>query len=88
MSFFGHKISPEIQEEIDTYLSEHRFKLRNEVSIPAECYPTGHGEYAARCRVLEKGSAIIDLTLVVPTDTRPNRSVPTVPQKVSSCMHI
>ncbi len=70
LSFFGHKISPEIQEEIDTYLREHQFKLRNEVSIPAECYPTGHGEYAARCRVLEKGSAIIDLTLVVPTEAQ------------------
>ncbi len=70
LSFFGNKISPDIQEEIAAYLSEHQYKLRNEVSIPADCYPTGHGEYAARCRVLEKGAAIIDLTLVVPTEAQ------------------
>ena len=67
LEFFGNKISSQIQDEIEEYLKEHKYELRNEVSVPADYYPTGNGEYAARCRVLEKGSALIDLTLTVPT---------------------
>ena len=67
LTFFGKKISSQIQEEIDSFLSEHHYELRNELSVPADCYPTGNGEYAARCRVLEKDYALIDLTLVLPT---------------------
>lgn len=34
--------------------------------MPADYYETSSGEYAARCRVLEKDSVLIDLTLTVP----------------------
>ena len=67
LEFFGKKISSQIRDEIDEDLKEPKYELRNEISVPADYYPTGNGEYAARCRVLEKGSAIIDLTLTVPT---------------------
>lgn len=66
LAYFQKKISPEIQEEIDHFLSEHSYELRNEISTPADYYRTDTGEYAARCRVLEKDSALIELTLTVP----------------------
>lgn len=68
LSYFGKKISSAIREDIDSFLAEHKYELRNEVSTPADYYRTTAGEYAARCRVLEKDSALIDLTLTVPTE--------------------
>ena len=66
LEFFGKKISSQIQEEIDAFLAEHSYELRNDISMPADYYETSSGEYAARCRVLEKDSVLIDLTLTVP----------------------
>ena len=66
LSYFGKKISSQIREEIDAFLAEHSYELRNDISMPADYYETSSGEYAARCRVLEKNSVLIDLTLTVP----------------------
>ena len=66
LSYFIQKISPAIREEIDSFLQEHSYELRNEISTPADYYKTDSGEFAARCRVLEKDSVLIDLTLTVP----------------------
>jgi len=77
LTYFGKKISSAIREDIDTFLMEHRYQLRNEVSTPADYYKLTTGEYAARCRVLEKESALIDLTLTVPTEE----------QAISICNH-
>ena len=66
LSYFGKKISSQIREEIDAFLAEHRYELRKDISMPADYYETSSGEYAARCRVLEKDSVLIDLTLTVP----------------------
>jgi len=67
LTFFHKKISPAIQEDINHFLAEHKYELRNALSTPADYYKTTSGEYAARCRVMEKDSAFIDLTLTVPT---------------------
>lgn len=66
LAYFSNKISSAIRQEIDSFLSEHSYRLRNEISTPADYYQTPDGEYAARCRVLEKESVLIDLTISVP----------------------
>ena len=66
LEFFGKKISSQIREEIDAFLAEHSYELRNDISMPADYYETSSGEYAARCRVLEKDSVLIALTRTVP----------------------
>jgi len=68
LQYFGNKISSAIREDIDTFLQEHKYELRNEVSTPADYYRTTTGEYAARCRVLERDSVLIDLTLTFPLE--------------------
>jgi DNA-binding PadR family transcriptional regulator len=67
LAYFHKKISSAIQEDIDHFLEEHKYQLRNALSTPADYYKTTDGEYAARCRVLEKNAVLIDLTLTVPT---------------------
>lgn len=66
LSYFHQKISPAIREEIDSFLTDHSYELRNEISTPADYYQTASGDFAARCRVLERDSVLIDLTLTVP----------------------
>ena len=67
LAYFGKKISSPIREDIDSFLAQRRLALRNAHSTPADYYRTPSGEFAARCRVLEKDSALIDLTLTLPT---------------------
>ena len=68
LTYFEKKISSAIREDIDSFLLEHKYKLRNERSTPAHYYQTSSGEYAAHCRVLEKDSTLMDLTLTVPVE--------------------
>lgn len=68
--YFENKISSAIREDIDTFLSEHKYELRNEHSAPADYYRTDTGEFAAHLKVLERDSVLIDLTLTVPAEAQ------------------
>ena len=70
LTYFETKISSAIREDIDTFLSEHKYELRNEHSTPADYYRTTTGEFAAHCRVLERDSVLMDLTLTVPVEAQ------------------
>ena len=66
--FFKNDISPAIQQDIDTFLKEKRYELKNEVAVKADYYRTPNTEYAVRCQVIEQDSSLIDLTVTVPTE--------------------
>jgi len=66
--FFDNKISSGIKEDIETYLQENKYELREEVSTPADFYQVKKGEFAAHLRVIEHHTPIIDLTLNVTTE--------------------
>jgi len=68
LEYFGRKVSDAIKEDIDTFLKEHHYELRNESSTRADYYKTPAGEYAARCLVKEKDSTLIEITLTVPLE--------------------
>jgi len=68
LEYFGNKISDTIKEEIDAFLKEKEYDLRNEVSVISDYYKTTNNEYAVRCVVKEKNSDLIDLTLTVPVE--------------------
>lgn len=72
LSFFGNTISIAIREEIDAYLRDHKYTLREEVSSPADYYEAKKDEYIAHLRVIERESAIIELKLSVPTEQEAN----------------
>ncbi len=72
LSFFSHNISQAIRDDIDAYLKEHKYSLRNEVSTLADYYENKKDEYIARLRVMEGDSAIIELKLSVPTEREAN----------------
>lgn len=66
LEYFENKISQPILDDINRYLKKNRFRLRNEVSVVADYYKNTDGEYAVQCRVKEKHSDLIELTLTVP----------------------
>ncbi len=68
LGYFKDDISPEILLDVDAYLKDKQYELRDESSVKADFYETGDHEYDLRCQVLEKGVPIIDLTLKVPDE--------------------
>lgn len=66
LSFFGNKISPAIISDIDDYLKENRFRLRNEVGVVSDFYKSTNQDYMVHCEVREGKSVLIELKLSVP----------------------
>lgn len=66
--YFKNKISPDIRDEIDTFLVEKMYDLREEVSVKSDYYLTTNHEFEVKCEILENGSSLIDLRLTVPTE--------------------
>lgn len=68
IQFFTNNISPAIQKDVDTFLAEKRYELKNEVSVKADYYQTNNLDYNVRCQIFENDAPLIDLTLAVPTE--------------------
>jgi len=66
LSFFGKNISPAIVADMDKYLKENRFRMRNEVGVRADYYKSTSQDYIVHCEVREGKSTLIDLNLSVP----------------------
>ena len=66
LSFFGNNISPTIIEDIDSYLKENKFRLRNEVGVISDFYKSTNQDYIVHCEVREGKSILIGFDLSVP----------------------
>lgn len=72
LNFFGHMVSSAIHEDMDKYFKDNAIALRDEISIRADYFPNNHEEYSVQLRVMEQDTAVIDLTLSVPTESQAN----------------
>lgn len=68
IQFFKNKISPAIQKDIDEFLKEKRYDLKEEVAIKSDYYLNTRHEYEVQCQIVENGFSLIDLKLTVPTE--------------------
>lgn len=68
IQYFGNDISHAIQKDIQDYLKEKQYDLKNEVSVRADYYRNTNQEYSVRCQVMENSLPLIDLTLTVPSE--------------------
>ncbi len=66
--YFSNKISPAIREDIDNFLKEKQYDLKEEVAVKADYYLTTNHEFEVRCQIVENGFSLIDLKLIVPTE--------------------
>jgi len=69
VEFFGNKISPAIQEDIESFLKEKHYDLKEESGVKSNYYfDEENGEFHVRCRIVENGNNLIDLKLIVLTE--------------------
>ena len=68
LGFFGNKIPAAILDDIDKYLKENKFKMRNEVNTTSDYYLSTMHEYVVHCEVREGKSTLIGLDLTVPDE--------------------
>lgn len=66
--YFSNKISSAIRKDIDDFLREKQYDLKEEASVKSDYYLTTGKEYEVRCQIMENGSSLIDLKLTVPTE--------------------
>lgn len=68
LHYFENRVSDAIKKDIDSYLRENEFTLRNEVSILGDYYKSTSGEYEAHLVAKDRGINLMDITLSVPTE--------------------
>lgn len=68
IDFFRYKIPSSIVSDINLFLSENKYELKEAVNNISEYYKAINGEYEVHCQVKEKGYPIIDLKLTVPDE--------------------
>ncbi|MCM1135094.1 MAG: DUF4364 family protein [Clostridium sp.] len=68
LQFFQNQMDPGIRSDIDAYLKESGFELRNENSVVADYRKTAFGEYEAHLVAMEGDVPLIDLRLSVPLE--------------------
>ena len=81
LEYFSYMISNDIKAEIDAYMRENAFELRNESSTRADYRQTGNGDYAVTCTVKEGNESLIDLTFTVPMEEEAERVCSKWPEK-------
>lgn len=68
LTFFENRISDGIKADINAYLKENEFAMRNEVSVQGDYYKSTSGEYEAHLVAKDRGINLVELILSVPTE--------------------
>ena len=69
IKYFHSRIPSGIRKDIDEFLKEKEYDLKEEVSVQADYYLNTNQEYDAVCKIFEEGRPLIELKLTVPTKT-------------------
>lgn len=65
LDFFESRISDGIQDEIDAYLKENKYDIKQEVEITSEYIPEKDGDFLVHLVAKENSKILIDLTINV-----------------------
>lgn len=68
LTLFKHQIPSAWLTEIDKYLEENKYKIRNEVGIRSNYYKSTEGDYIANCQVLEGKALLFEVNLALPSE--------------------
>ena len=66
LEFFGKNISPAIVSDMDEYLKQNRFRMRNEVGLISDFYKSTNQDYIVHCEVREGKAVLVKLDISVP----------------------
>ncbi len=68
LSYFEKNVSDEIRLEVDKYLKDNSYQMRNDNATTAQYYRTPNQEFSVHLQVVEKKDVVINLELTVPTE--------------------
>lgn len=68
LDFFDKKIPSVIVEDIEKFLKDNRFKMRNEVTNTSDYYKSTSGDYIVHCEVRESKNILLALDFSVPDE--------------------
>ncbi len=66
--YFKNDIPEDILSEMNAFLKENQFQLRNETGIVSDYKKTENYDYRVHCEVREGKSILFDINLTVPTE--------------------
>lgn len=66
LEFFGKNISRAIVSDMDEYLKQNRFRMRNEVGLISDFYKSTNQDYIVHCEVREGKAVLVNLDISVP----------------------
>lgn len=68
LNFFENRISDEIKQDIQNYINENKWDMKNEVSITSQYYKATGNDYVAELAAKEKGNDLVYIKLSVPSE--------------------
>ena len=81
LSYFENDLSQDIRNEIEEFLKDYGYEMPERILTPADYYTTPQGTYAVRCQLIEKDTAIMDLTMAAPNKAAARAICKSWPQK-------
>ncbi|MBR3401235.1 MAG: DUF4364 family protein [Parasporobacterium sp.] len=73
LSFFKNQIPRGALEDINAFLDEHKYALKNEVGTQTNYYKHTGGDYIANCKVNEGKSLLYEINISVPSEEEAKR---------------
>ncbi len=73
LTFFKNQIPKGALEDINAYLEENKYALKNEVGTQADYYRHTNGDYIAHCQVMEGRSLLYEINISVPSEEEASR---------------
>lgn len=69
IDFFYDKIPVAVVDDMDAFLIDNKYEMRNEVNITSDYYLNAGGQdYVVTCQIREGGSTMVDLNISVPSE--------------------
>ena len=66
LKFFENKIPNPIVDDVDMFLMNNKYELRNEVGTVSDYYRASNGDYVVHCQVKEGDSTLIEVNIATP----------------------
>lgn len=68
IDMFVKKIPVSIIDDMDIFLVDNKYELRNEVGTISDYYKSTNQDYIVSCKITEGNSTLIDMNLSVPSE--------------------
>ncbi len=68
IALFSNKIPVAIIDDMDIFLIDNKYELRNEVGVISDYYKSTNQDYIVRLRINEGNNALIDMDVSVPSE--------------------